>query len=58
MPDGKSESGKEKIRQINEDFKRFKERMEEIKRAQEMKKREKAELEEQFKKSLENEQRE
>lgn len=44
MVDGRGESGKERIRQINEDFKRFKERMEEIKRAQEAKKREKAAL--------------
>lgn len=58
MAEGRSEGGKERIRQINEDFRRFKERMEEIKRAQEARKREKAALEEQFRKSLENEQRE
>lgn len=58
LAEGKSEGGKERIRQINADFRRFKERMEEIKRAQEAKRREKAALEEQFKRSLENEQRE
>lgn len=53
-----ADRGKEKVKEINEDFKKFKEKMDEIKRFQEMRKAEKAALEEEFKKSLEKEKRE
>lgn len=52
-----ADRGKAKVKEINEDFKKFKEKMDEIKRFQEMKKAEKAALEEEFKKSLEKEKR-
>ena len=51
--DLRAQKGRERVKQINEDFHRFKEQMEEKKRAIEMKKAEKEALEAQFKKSLE-----
>lgn len=48
---------KDKVKEINEDFKSFKEKMDLVKQKNAQRKAEKKAMEEEFKKSLENEKR-